>query len=82
VIEWDPPGRVLLAWQINADWQFDPALMTELEIRFTPEGADATRVDFEHRLLGRFGERAEKMRQSFDGAEGWTGLLRTYSQAL
>ena len=22
VIEWEPPKRVLLAWQINANWQF------------------------------------------------------------
>ena len=29
----------------------DPALKTELEVRFIPEGRDATRVELEHRRL-------------------------------
>jgi uncharacterized protein YndB with AHSA1/START domain len=82
VIDWDPPRRLVLAWQLSPDWQFDPALVTEVEVRFTPEGADATRVDLEHRLLERFGERAEKMRQSFDDKQGWPGLLEAYAMAI
>jgi uncharacterized protein YndB with AHSA1/START domain len=81
VIDWDPPHRLLLAWQINADWQFDPQLVTELEIRFSPEGTEVTRIDLEHRLLDRFGERAEKVRQSLDDKQGWAGLLEAYAQA-
>ncbi|MGE4249893.1 MAG: SRPBCC family protein [Parvibaculaceae bacterium] len=79
VIEWHPPERVLLAWQINADWQFDPAFMTEVEVRFTPEGADATRIDLEHRLLERFGERAVEARAGLDSDGGWTGLLTAFA---
>jgi len=82
VIEWDPPKRVLLAWQINADWHFDSALVTEVEVRFTPEGENATRIDLEHRLFDRFGERAESVRQSLDSARGWAGLLEAYAQAM
>lgn len=81
VIDWDPPHRLVLAWQINPDWQFDPALVTEVEVRFTREGANATRVDLEHRLLERFGERAGKLRQSFDDKQGWAGLLEAYGAA-
>jgi uncharacterized protein YndB with AHSA1/START domain len=81
VIEWDPPRRLLLAWQIGADWRFDPALVTELEIRFTPEGPNATRIDLEHRNLDRFGEKAAETRASLDSAGGWTGLLTAFAEA-
>ena len=82
VISWEPPARILLAWQINAEWQFDPALLTEVEVRFTAHGTDTTRIDLEHRLIERFGANAEAMRQSFDSEGGWSGLLAAYTQAL
>lgn len=82
VIEWDPPRRLLLAWQINADWKFDPALITELEIRFTPEGANSTRIDLEHRNLDRYGEKADQTRAALDSEEGWTGLLKAYADTF
>src|SRR3990170_2124842 len=44
VLEWDPPGRVVLAWNIL---ERDIAA-TEVEVRFLPEGA-GTRVELEHR---------------------------------
>src|SRR4051812_6382379 len=28
VLTWDPPKRVVLAWQITAKWQFDPSFQT------------------------------------------------------
>lgn len=80
VIAWDPPERVVLAWQLTADWQFDPDFVTEVEVRFTREGAHATRIDFEHRLLERYGEQAWKLRQSIDSGEGWTRLLEAYAE--
>jgi len=52
VLKWDPPARVLLAWQLTADWTYDPDLVTEVEVTFTPEGS-GTLVDLEHRLLER-----------------------------
>ena len=30
VLAWEPPGRVLLAWEINADWQPDVNVQTEV----------------------------------------------------
>lgn len=81
VIEWHPPERILLAWQLNAEWQFDPAFMTEVEVRFTREGEFATRIDLEHRLIERFGLEAEKTRSSLDSDGGWLGLLQAYAQA-
>lgn len=78
VLAWDPPSRLVLAWQISADWQHDAALMTEVEVRFTAENG-GTRVDLEHRLLRNFGARGEEMRGIFDSQGGWTGMLAAYA---
>jgi uncharacterized protein YndB with AHSA1/START domain len=81
VLAWEPPGRVVLAWQISADWKADPAIHTEIEVRFTAEGDGRTRVDLEHRGLESFGERAEQMRAIFGSDGGWNGLLRRFAGA-
>ena len=81
VLAWDPPGRVLLAWQLNADWKYDPSFVTELEVRFTPEG-DGTRVDLEHRNLDRFGDKAEGVRAALDSHEGWNLEISAYAAEM
>jgi uncharacterized protein YndB with AHSA1/START domain len=78
VLAWEPPRRLVLAWRIGADWQYDPELLTEVEVIFTPEG-EGTRVDFEHRHLERMGEGAEAVRASFESEGGWTGLLKMFA---
>jgi uncharacterized protein YndB with AHSA1/START domain len=82
VLSWEPPGRVLLGWQLDADWDYDPGLRTELEVRFIAEGEGTTRVELEHRGLDAHGDRAEEVRTSIDGAQGWTGLLAAYAAAV
>jgi uncharacterized protein YndB with AHSA1/START domain len=79
VIAWDPPRRVVLAWQLDADWRHDPDLVTEVEVSFEPGGPDRTLVTLEHRHLERMGERAEEVRRSIDSPEGWRGILATYA---
>jgi uncharacterized protein YndB with AHSA1/START domain len=59
VLAWEPPERLLLAWQVNAALAFDPDLETEVEITFTAEGA-GTRVEIEHRNLERLGVGADR----------------------
>lgn len=76
VLAWEPPARLLLAWQINAQWQFDPAIVTEVEIRFTPD-ASGTKVELEHRYLERLGDAAETMWTAFD--RGWMALLESFA---
>src|SRR5262249_4732882 len=44
----------VLAWQIDATWTSDPQLVTEVEVRFIPEGPGRTRVELEHCALDRF----------------------------
>jgi uncharacterized protein YndB with AHSA1/START domain len=80
VLVWDPPARLVLAWQIGADWKFDPALVTEVEIRFIPEGS-TTKVELEHRLLERMGEDAARAREAVDSPNGWTAILALFNQA-
>jgi uncharacterized protein YndB with AHSA1/START domain len=81
VLVWQPPMRLVLAWQLNADWQFDPELLLEVEVTFTAEDAHTTRVDLEHRNLEQMGDRAEAVRSQVDSANGWTGILEAYRQS-
>jgi hypothetical protein len=75
VAAWEPPRKVLLLWQIGADWQFDPGFETEVEVTFSAEGPDRCRLDLCHRNLQRYGASTEQMRAIFDDPAGWTGTL-------
>jgi uncharacterized protein YndB with AHSA1/START domain len=79
VMAWEPPERVVLAWQIDADWRYDPTLVTAVEVRFVAEAPDRTRVELEHRDLDRFGPQAEKMRATFEGPGAWEGILSDFA---
>jgi uncharacterized protein YndB with AHSA1/START domain len=78
VLAWEPPKRVVLAWRIGADWQYDPALLTEVEVTFTPEG-ETTRVELEHRLLENMGAGGEGIRAMFESDGGWGTLLGLFA---
>ncbi len=80
VLAWEPPFRVVLSWDINADWQYDPTLNTEIEIRFTAESGDRTRVELEHRHLDRYGERRDEMRRIYDTHGDWGRLLEAFAR--
>ena len=45
VLAWEPPRRLVLGWQLDAQWDFDPALVTEVEVRFDAEPGGGTNVD-------------------------------------
>lgn len=81
VLVWDPPARLVLAWQLTPEFKYDPDLVTEVEVQFIAEGANATRVELEHRNLERFGDRVDAMRQQIDGPGGWGDLLQLFAQA-
>jgi hypothetical protein len=79
VLVWDPPGRLVLSWQIGADWTRDETLLTEVDVRFVALGPARTRIELEHRQLERYGETAEQMRGIFDSEGGWSGILRRFA---
>ncbi len=78
---YEPPERIILEWQISAQWQFDSNIHTEVEVRFTPMGENATLVQLKHRGLEAFGEDAEKMRALFDSVDAWQGGLEVFRTA-
>ncbi len=77
VLVWNPPGQLLIGWQLGNDWRFDPDLVTEVELTFEPAGEGRTRVTLEHRHLERFGDNAEKRRAELNG--GWPSRLADYT---
>lgn len=78
VLTWDPPTRIVLAWQLDGNFKYDPGLITEVEVRFTAISPTSTRVDLEHRNIDRFGDLAAKVGPMMH--EGWGGILRSFAQ--
>lgn len=79
VLVWDPPHRLVMAWQLTADWQFDPSFVTEVELRFIPEGTGRTRVEFEHRNLEAYGAKADTVQEMISAAGGWPAILEKFA---
>ena len=73
VVDWDPPKRLVLAWNIRRA----EAEGTEVEIRFQPDGA-GTRVELEHRGWERLADGAVEKRESYDS--GWEFVLGRYAE--
>ena len=81
VLVWDPPRRMVLAWQINAQWQYDAGFVTEIEVTFTAEAPERTRVNLEHRKLAAYGVAAAQTRTSLDAPGGWTMSLALFAKS-
>jgi uncharacterized protein YndB with AHSA1/START domain len=79
VLSWEPPSRLVLSWDIDANWQYDPDLKTEIEVRFIAQGSASTRVELEHRKLDRFGARRDEMRRIFETEGDWGRLLAAFA---
>ena len=72
VIAYEPPHRLVLAWQLTREFVYDPDYETTVEVLFE-ETENGTRVHFEHRDLERMGPDAVEMLEGMDG--GWGMLL-------
>jgi uncharacterized protein YndB with AHSA1/START domain len=75
VLEWDPPSRLVLAWNILSA-EAEP---TEVEVRFLPADG-GTRVELEHRGWERLAEGGAEKRASYD--TGWDFVLGEYVSRL
>jgi len=78
VLAWNPPHGLTLAWQLNASFQFDPSLVTEVEVKFVALADGRTRVELEHRNLERFGDAAERVRGQIGADAGWSAILKSF----
>ena len=84
VLVWEPPHRIVLAWQITPEWGYQPDLSqsSEVEIRFSPVAGGGTRVDLEHRHFERHGSGAPTMRTAVDSPNGWTGVMQLFAERV
>jgi uncharacterized protein YndB with AHSA1/START domain len=82
VLTWEPPSRLVVTWQINGHWQYDPdpAHASEIEVRFTPDGPTRTRVDLEHRHLDRLVD-GQAIHDGIVGGGGWSAILELFAKA-
>jgi uncharacterized protein YndB with AHSA1/START domain len=84
VLVYEPPTRVVISWDISPQWQIetDPAKTSEVDVRFIAETPDRTRVELEHRNLGRHGDGWEAVREGVDGEAGWPLYLRRFADVV
>ena len=78
VLAYEPPRRLLLAWQLTREFQYDPNFETTVEVRFA-ERDGMTIVEFEHRDLERMGTDAVQLLEGMDG--GWAMLLSLFKDS-
>jgi len=77
ILLWDPYGRVLIGWQVNGNFQYDPDLISEVEVLFHAEEPGLTRVTMEHRDLEKL---AGGVKIIEDMDKGWEYILNLYKQ--
>ena len=81
ILAFEPPDRVVFSWDIGPTWQVetDPALTSEVEVRFVAETPGRTRVELEHRNIDRHGPGWQSVRDGVDNQEGWPLYLDRYA---
>lgn len=81
VLTWEPPNRLVVTWQINGQWQFDPdpEHASEIEVRFTADGGEHTTVELEHRLIDRL-VAGEAIRDALISGGSWPAMLELFAK--
>jgi len=77
VLSWNPNSQLILAWQIDGNYQYDPQLVLEVEVNFVPVDSKITRVSLEHRDLEKL-IGGEKAIESMD--QGWGMIINLYKK--
>jgi uncharacterized protein YndB with AHSA1/START domain len=83
VLVWEPPHRLVVTWQINGQWQYDPdpEHASEIEVRFTADRTGQTKVELEHRHLDRL-VGGQEIHDTISGAGSWSGMLELVAKAV
>ena len=81
IVAFEPPNRVVFTWDIGPTWQVETDLSrtSEVEVRFTAESAERTRVELEHRHIDRHGDGWESVAAGVGGDGGWPLYLGRYA---
>ena len=84
IVSYEPPRRVVFTWDIGPTWQLETDLSrtSEVEVRFTAESAERTRLDLTHRQLDRHGPGWQSVADGVDGDAGWPLYLDRYTGLL
>ncbi|HEX3815113.1 MAG TPA: SRPBCC family protein [Mycobacteriales bacterium] len=84
VLAYEPPDRVVFSWDINPSWQLEtePENTSQVEVRFTAETPQRTRVDLEHRNIDRHGPGWEAVSFGVSNDAGWPLYLDRYAALL
>jgi len=84
ILAYDPPHRVVFSWDIGPTWQIEtnPDQTSEVEVTFTAETPDRTRVELEHRHIDRHGPGWESVRDGIAEDQGWPLYLDRYAALL
>jgi uncharacterized protein YndB with AHSA1/START domain len=84
VLAYEPPHRFVISWDVSPQWQLeaDPEKTSEVEVQFTAEGPDRTRVELEHRNLERHGDGWAAMRDALGSPDGWPAGMRAFVERL
>ncbi len=84
VLVWEPPRRLVIAWQITPEWSYEPDIekSSEVKVQFTPVGNGTTRVDLEHRFFSRHGAGGDSSRKAVDAEDGWGLLLELFAKKV
>ena len=77
VLAWEPPTRLLLDWQLNDQFAYDPDLHTTVEMCFVATDAGGTLVTLEHRNLEQFGHDAAAHAAKLNN--GWPGMVAKFA---
>src|SRR5208282_4964481 len=58
VLSWDPPHRLVFAWQVSPEFQYEPELAknSKVEVSFMSVGDGTTEVTLEHSEFDRHGD--------------------------
>ncbi|HEY1919940.1 MAG TPA: SRPBCC family protein [Streptosporangiaceae bacterium] len=81
VLVWEPPHRLVITWQINGQWQFDPdpARASEVEVLFSADGPQQTTVQLTHQYFDRL-EGGQTIRNAIRDEGSWSELLERFAE--
>jgi uncharacterized protein YndB with AHSA1/START domain len=84
VLAYEPPHRLVFSWDISPRWEIetDPNRTSEVEVRFSAESDERTRIEIDHHYLDRHGDDWRDVRDGVDGKAGWPLYLQRFGDLI